>query len=223
MEELLKNILSLREDINKLSEISDNKSFEYRQLSEEYTNTKEDILTMSSEKNCIENYIKDFKYNKSLLYSLPVGIIISSLFLGCSAITSVGPWTFGGVIATFSVSSACGLAISLIVASLLVPSKIFSNFLIKKYPIYKYRDDILNSLNLKIKEAQINLDNIEKKIDEIMNIMKTSKNIIESKREELSKLEEEYLANIVNNPNNEETTYSLSSAGKKRVLSRKND
>lgn len=220
MGELLKRILCIREDIYKLRELSNANAYNYCELAIAISDTMEDISIMSSEKKCIENYIKDFKYNKSLLYSLPIGIVVFSSYLLYLVITNSNPLTFGSAITTILVPFACCMTAAVGVAALCVRSKKFNNFLIRKYSTFKNRDDQLNNLNIKINELENNLITITNKKEEIMNTIVNNEEIIESKTEELDKLEKEYFNNIKNNPVTKGTTYILSSAGKKRTLTR---
>ena len=84
-------------------------------------------------------------------------------------------------------------------------------------------NDNLNNLIIKSKILENNLNDVKNQKEKLTNIIINNEDIIESKKEELSKLEEEYFHYIMNNPVTNGTIYTLSSAAKKRTLTRGNN
>ena len=215
--ELLKNILLLREEIDNLTEFDNEKAYEYCDLAIKFADNKEDISRMTSEKNYIENYIKDFKCRKGLLFSFPIGILFSVIYFLYQLICNLYSLTFGSLIVLISSSGAIATTISVLTACLLLRSDKFNNFLFKKYPSFKSMNDKVNNLNAEIKIKEENIANINKKKEEITNTISINGEILESKKKELSKLEQEYFNNIKKTPITKETTYTISSISKKRT------
>ena len=79
MGDLLKSILSLRYEIDKLNEVSNEKAYEYCELGIKIADIQENIITMSNDKSNLEKQIYDFKYKKRLLFTATIGISI----VGC--------------------------------------------------------------------------------------------------------------------------------------------
>lgn len=207
MGELLQSILSLREDINKLTEFSNEAVYEYCELAIKFADDKEDILILSSEKKYIENCIKDFKYKKSLLFSLPIGILYFVSYFIYHLMYNWPSLAFGSSFVKILSFATIGMTLSGLSTYLLIRYDKFNNFLVKKYPNFKYMNEIIININNEIKNKEEELTNIEKRKQNIINTISNNEEILENKREELSKLEIEYFNNIKNNPVTKGTTY----------------
>ena len=223
MGELLQNILTLRKDIDKLIEFSNEAAYEYCELAIKVADDKEDISMLSSERRCVENYIRDFKCKKSLLYSFPIGMVFSIPYLTYQIIFNWYSLTFGSSLVQILSAAAMGMTISVASACLLLYSNKFESFLVKKYPSFKYMNEKVNNLKIEIKTKEEELEHIEKIKEEKTNAITNNEEILERKKDELYKLEQDYFNNIKNNHITNGTVYNLSSAGKKRTLTRGND
>lgn len=217
MGDLLKSILSLRDEINKLNELSNEKAYAYCKLGIKIADIQENIITMSNDKSNLEKQIYDFKYKKSLLFTATIGISIvgcyfiflvlnywDKLTFSTTLLAIIGTPTFGGMLAMY-------------VSSLLVHSKKFNNFLTRRYTLLKEMTEKLNNLIDKIMKQENCIICIKNSQEEITNIILNTEEILENKREKLDKLEEEYFNNLINNPSVASTTYVPSTNGKKRT------
>lgn len=222
MGELLKKIISLRNEINNLSKLSNEKVYEYCQLAIKIVDTEEEIVKIASAINVLDNDIVDFKLKKGILYSSPVGVTLSVIFFAAVIITCLDNLSLGTTLFAILGTPTLSISIAFMLSSFLMHSKIFSNFLIKKYAHFKKMNDELNNLIVRNRITENSLTNIKNKKEEITNTISNNGEILESKEEELSKLEQDYFNNIMNNPITNGTTYNISATGKKRTLTRGN-
>lgn len=217
MGDLLKSILSLRYEIDKLNEISNEKAYEYCELGIKIADIQENIITMSNDKSNLEKKIYDFKYKKSLLFTATIGISIVGCYFTFLVFNYWDKLTFSTSLLAIIGTPTFGGALAMYVSSLLVHSKKFNKFLTRKYTTLKEMNEKLNNLIDKIKKQENCLICIKKRQEEITNIITNNEEMLENKREELSKLEGEYFNNLLTNPSMTPTTYVPSTNGKKRT------
>ncbi len=217
MGELLQNILSLRADISKLSEIGNEKSYEYCELAIKITDTEEEIEKIGLAKDNLEENIMDFKLKKGIFSTWPIGALISLSYFTFFIFVCLDKLTFGAILFTIIGAPAVSISLAFTLSAFLMHSKLFTNYLIKKHPSLKQMNDKLNNLIVRARITENNLNDIKKEKEKITNIILNNEDIIESKKDELNKLEEEYFHSIMNNPITNGTTYTLSSTGKKRT------
>lgn len=217
MGDLLKSILSLRDEINKLNEFSNEKAYEYCELGIKIADIQENIITMSNDKSNLEKQIYDFKYKKSLLFTAPIGISIIGCYFTFLVFNYWDKLTFSTSLLAIIGTPTFGGALAMCVSSLLVYSKKFNIFLTRKYTFLKEMNEKFNTLIDKINKQENCLICIKKSQEEITSIIANNEEILENKRDELNKLEEEYFNNLLNKPSMTPTTYVPNSNGKKRT------
>jgi len=216
MGDLLKSILSLRDQIDKLNEFSNEKAYEYCELGIKIADIQENIITMSNDKSNLEKQIYDFKYKKSLLFTAPIGISIIGCYFTFLVFNYWDKLTFSTSLLAIIGTPTFGGALAMYVSSLLVHSKKFNKFLTRKYTSLKEINEKFNTLIDKINKQENCLICIKKSQEEITSIIANNEEILENKRDELNKLEEEYFNNLINNTSMT-TTYVPSTNGKKRT------
>lgn len=216
MGELLKNILSLRDDIKKLDDEGNEKAIEYCKLLIEIADNKEEIENISSQKEILEDDILTFKLKKGFLFTLPIGVTLSCLYFAYLIFSYWNNLSVGKVLFTIIGTPAFSVGTAGMTASFVMHSKKFGNLLMKLFPKFKELNDNLNSLIIKEELAEKNIVELENQKDEILNMIENNVTVTESKKEELKKLENNYFNNILDNPD-VETTYTLSETGKKRT------
>ena len=217
MGELLQNILSLREDINNLTELSNRKAYEYCELAIKIADIEEQIKNMDSTKSELEESIMDFKLKKGILFTLPIGTLISTIFFACLIYSCLNKLTLGTILFTIIGTPTFSVSIAFAFSAFLMHSKIFTNYLVKKYPALKEMSNKLNSLIVRNRIVENNLNDIKKQKEEVVNIVANNQDVIESKTEELHKLEQEYFNNFNTPSITNFTNYEVSKAGKKRT------
>jgi len=122
----------------------------------------------------------------------------------------------GNVLFTIIGTPSFAMGIAGMSASFIMHSKKFGNLLMKLFPKFKELNDNLNSLIIKGDLTEKNIEKLQNSNDEILNFIDNNVQVIESKKEELQKLENNYFNNILDN-HSVETTYTLSESGKKRT------
>lgn len=217
MGELLKKIQLTKEEIDKLTKISNEKAFVFCELAITIADSKEMVKTLSLNKENLEENIMDFKLKKGMLFTSPVGIILSLLYFSYLIITCFNNLNLGTILFTIIGAPACSLALSFMFSSFLANSKNFSNFLMKKFDSFKNMNKELNALIIEIETIEKSISNIINRKDELINEISTAEDIIENKRKELHELEEEYFKNISTRPITASTSYVVSAPGKKRI------
>ena len=217
MGELLQNILSLRYNINNLTELSNGKVYEYCELAIKIADTEEEIENMKVTKDNLEESIMDFKLKKGILFTWPIGAIFSLVYFTFLMLV-VDKVTIGSILFT-AIGHAWDRYFLGKTGSRL-SEKDDIKALYKKYPELKEINDKLNNLIVRNRIVENNLKDIKKQKEEIVDIVTNYEEIIESKKGELNKLEQEYFNNFnnINNPSvTNSTTYEFSNAGKKRT------
>jgi len=216
MGELLKNILSLRDDIKKLDDEGNEKAIEYCELLIEIADNKEELENISSQKKILEDDIWAFKLKKGFLFTLPIGVTLSCLYFAYLIFSYWSNLSVGNVLFTIIGTPSFAMGIAGMSASFIMHSKKFGNLLMKLFPKFKELNDNLNSLIIKGDLTEKNIEKLQNSNDEILNFIDNNVQVIESKKEELQKLENNYFNNILDN-HSVETTYTLSESGKKRT------
>lgn len=194
------NILCLKDDINKLIELGNEKTDEYCKLAICIADINDKIEDMISEKNDINNYIIKLKNNKSFIFSIPIGIGVVGTFFISLIISNLDKALFSVSIFAMVGTPVLGMTLACVISTLLLRSKKFNNYLIKNFSFLNNMQQKLYSLINKINIEEQKLEHLKKDKEEIVNYIINNSEILESKKEELRYIEEMYFKNTSTTP-----------------------
>lgn len=216
MEETSKNILLLKEEMNKLTELIKEYAKEHCDLAIMIDQTKEELDKMELSKKVLEDNIMGFKLKKGMLYTLPIGIILSTIFSVGLIVSCLDNLTVGTILFAIIGTPAFSISFSFMLSSFLMHSKKFSNFLTQKYSSLKEMNTRFNNLIVRMRIIEKNYDNVVKRKKDITDVIVNYENIFESIKESLYNLEENS-NNITCNSITKGINYTTNTSSKKRT------
>lgn len=194
MEEQLKLILNIRDEINELIKLRDEQEEKYNNIETSIDDTFNSIQNMNKKLEKLKEQFENAKNNKIFKFSIPSGIGAAIITFIIFAIYGDFPDGLFNIILSGVCSFVSGTAVSCVPVMIL---NMFDSFFIKRYSDIKQLNDKINNLNNSIMLSERNFEKMKVDRDSLYTTLKFKEEQLEMKREELYRVEEEYFNSLV--------------------------